>query len=265
MQQAADFLSECQGLHDLVSPMQSAELATITQFKNWTIEDVIGHLHMFNVAASLSIESDEKFFEFFAPIASDLNEGKSLLEAQGPWLGDLSGPALVDAWQEGFEHTANTYSNVDPKHRIKWAGPDMSARSSITARQMETWAHGQAIFDVLGVARIDTDGIKNIAHLGINTFGWTFVNRQWEVPNLAPHVSLLAPSGERWEWNEPQTDNCLTGSATEFCQVVTQTRHVGDTKLVCTGEAATKWMQNAQCFAGPPHAPPPPGSRFLVK
>ena len=38
----------------------------------------------------------------------------------------------------------------------------MSARSSISARLMETWAHGQAVYDRLGVVRVDTDRIRNI-------------------------------------------------------------------------------------------------------
>jgi len=33
----------------------------------------------------------------------------------------------------------------------------MSACSCITARQMETWAHGQAIYDELGQTRQNTD------------------------------------------------------------------------------------------------------------
>ena len=44
----------------------------------------------------------------------------------------------------------------------------MSVRSSISARLMETWAHGQEVYDVLGVLRVNSDRIRNIAHLGIN-------------------------------------------------------------------------------------------------
>jgi len=43
---------------------------------------------------------------------------------------------------------------------------------------------------------------------------------------------------------------------------VTQTRHVSDTDLRVTGETATQWMAQAQCFAGPPEPPPAPGTRF---
>ncbi len=138
----------------------------------------------------------------------------------------------------------------------------MSVRSSITARLMETWAHGQEVYDMLGVERVDTDRIKNIATLGVNTFGWTFANRRLEVPSPVPHVRLTAPSGAIWEWNEGVTSDRVEGSATEFCQVVTQVRSLADTKLQVTGDVATRWMSIAQCFAGPVSDPPAPGSRF---
>ena len=53
-----------------------------------------------------------------------------------------------------------------PKKRVQWFGPDMSVRSSITARLMETWAHSQAIYDLLGQTRTNTDRIKNIVIMG---------------------------------------------------------------------------------------------------
>jgi uncharacterized protein (TIGR03084 family) len=131
-----------------------------------------------------------------------------------------------------------------------------------TARQMETWAHGQAIYDLLGAARAPTNRLRNIAEIGVRTYGWTFVNRKQELPGPAPYVRLTGPSGEIWEWNDPSADNCVTGDALEFCQVVTQTRNVADTALTVIGAPATTWMHIAQCFAGPPEEPPPPGARL---
>ena len=81
------------------------------------------------------------------------------------------------------------------KQRVQWFGPDMSVRSSITARLMETWAHSQAIYDLLGQTRIDTDRIKNVVVMGVNTFGWTFTNRNLAVPTDIPHLRLSAPVG----------------------------------------------------------------------
>jgi uncharacterized protein (TIGR03084 family) len=79
-----------------------------------------------------------------------------------------------------------------------------------------------------------------------------------------PYVELTAPSGAVWTWNDPASSDSVRGSAEEFCMVVTQVRHVDDTALVATGDAARAWMDLAQCFAGPPEPGPEPGERKLV-
>ena len=57
----------------------------------------------------------------------------------------------------------------------------------------------------------------------------------------------------------------VEGQATEFCQVVAQTRALKDTSLRVEGDVAREWMSIAQCFAGPPENPPAPGSRFMLR
>ncbi|MEP0941174.1 MAG: TIGR03084 family metal-binding protein [Rhizobiaceae bacterium] len=265
MQQAEDFQQECLTLAALLDVQTDTVFERTTLFKGWTINDVIGHLHMFNVAARLALEDEAKFYDFIAPVVADLKQGKPMLASQNVWLDGLQGQALFDAWRAEYSATYEAYGASDPKQRIKWVGPDMSARSSITARQMETWAHGQEIFDCLGQHRADTDRLKNIAHLGVNTFGWTFINRKQEVPEPAPHVVLTAPSGEVWEWNTPQQDNRVSGPATDFCQIVTQTRNIADTTIKTSGDIAAHWLAIAQCFAGKPNDPPAPGQRHVAK
>jgi uncharacterized protein (TIGR03084 family) len=117
----------------------------------------------------------------------------------------------------------------------------------------------------LGVGRTSTDRLRNIAEIGVRTYGWTFANRQRAVPGPAPYVRLTAPSGGMWTWNDLTPDNAVTGDALAFCQVVAQTRNVADTNLQVTGEPATIWMSLAQCFAGPPVDPPAPGTRIMTQ
>jgi uncharacterized protein (TIGR03084 family) len=137
----------------------------------------------------------------------------------------------------------------------------MGVRMFTTARLMETWAHGQEVYDLMGVGREPTDRLKGIATIGVKTFGWTFVNRGLEIPGPPPYVRLVAPSGEIWEWNEPSDDECVRGDALDFCLAVTQGRNVADTRLEVVGEVASQWMAIAQCFAGGPVDPPKPGQR----
>jgi uncharacterized protein (TIGR03084 family) len=131
-----------------------------------------------------------------------------------------------------------------------------------TARLMETWAHSHAVYDLKGVERTYHDRIRNIVAIGVKTFGWTFVNRELEVPGPPPFVRLTAPSGAIWEYNDPSDEERIEGSAVDFCLTVAQVRNVADTQLRVVGDVAKRWMSIAQCFAGAPVDPPKPGYRL---
>jgi uncharacterized protein (TIGR03084 family) len=262
LRQATDFRDESEALHRLLTPLEESEFQRKTLFRGWTINDVVGHLHLWNWAADTTLRDGDRFLAFldeFRQQAASL--GFRGFEAR--WLAGRRGRALLDEWRSLYLATAERYASADPGVRVRWAGPDMGVRSAITARLMETWAHGQAIYDLLRVERIDTDRIRNIAHLGVHTFGWTFRNRRLDVPPAMPHVRLTAPSGAIWEWGEDSDEERIEGAASDFCQVVTQTRNVADTRLRVVGATATQWMSIAQCFAGPPETPPAPGTRFV--
>ena len=258
MQPATDFLDESNALHALVAPLSDAEFDQPTLFKRWTVDNILRHLHVWNIAAGLSLNGG--FDAFIASMAAGIRGGR-LPDFERDYLNGLSGQALASAWIEKAAEIARDFATADPKARLPWVGPEMSAISSITARLMETWAHGQAIYDLLGCERQDTDRIGNIVRLGVNTYGWTFKNRREDIPQPMPYLSLTAPSGATWEYGEPSDDERISGSASEFCQVVTQCRNIADTGLSVTGAVATRWMSIAQCFAGPPNDPPAPGLR----
>lgn len=260
MQQAIDFKDESAALAALVAPLSDEQYAQETLFKGWSINNILRHLHVWNIAASLSLTSEERFADFVKEMAEGIRGGR-LPDFEEAYLEGLSGQELRAVWVQKFEETAAQFADADPKLRVKWVGPDMSAISSITARLMETWAHGQAVYDLLGLDRADGDRIGNIVRLGINTYGWTFKTRKEEAPQPMPFVRLTAPSGKQWEYGEPSEDEYIAGSASEFCQVVTQCRNIADTQLQVTGANANQWMSIAQCFAGPPNEPPAPGLR----
>ena len=262
MQQAKDFLEESRDVAALISYLDETALQQKGDFKDWSIQDIIGHLYFWNHMALLSLTDGEGFQREFAPLAEYMLAGKDLKTYERESLSSLSGVDLVAAWRAQFEDTAKAYMQADPSQRCVWAGPSMSARSSISARQMETWSHAQAIYDVLGKQRVDTDRIRNIVILGINTFGWSFQVRGEAVPEAKPYLELLAPSGEVWGFNEPSEENLVRGAATDFAQVVTQTRNIADTTLELVGDVAQTWMSNAQCFAGGPVKPPAQGQRY---
>ncbi len=262
-QQPIDFRDESEALYATLVPLADADFARPTQFKGWTLNDVVSHLHVWNWAADLSLADPERFLDFRNKLLGAIADGRRLRDAETDWLDGARSHARLEQWRELYLAMAERFLAADPKQRVAWAGPDMSVRSSITARLMETWAHSQEVYDTLGLECAHTDRIKNIADLGVRTFGWAYVNRGRPVPGEVPYVRLIAPSGAVWEWNEPSAPNRIAGAAVDFCKVVTQTRNVADTALAVDGPVAQDWMSIVQCFAGPPEDPPAPGTRFL--
>jgi uncharacterized protein (TIGR03084 family) len=128
----------------------------------------------------------------------------------------------------------------------------MSLASSLTARIMETWAHGQDVFDARSTPHPVTAGVRHVAYLGYRTVGFSFVNRGLEAPTAPIGVVLTAPDGAEWSFGDPSAPDRVAGPALDFALVVTQRRHRDDTALTVTGPVATRWMEIAQAFAGPP-------------
>jgi uncharacterized protein (TIGR03084 family) len=262
--QAADFRAEAEALNQLLVTLKDADWDRATLFKQWTINDIVQHLHDGDLMAAASVAGPEQFSRFRAERQALIDSGLTRVQAARRRLGDLTGARLRERWLSGMADLCEKLSAMAPDTRLKWAGPDMGVRMFTTARQMETWAHGQAIYDLVGETRVPTDRLRSIAEIGVRTYGWTFANRKQPVPGPAPYVRLTAPSGAIWEWNDRTPDNAVEGDALPFCQIVTQTRNVADTDMKISGEPARIWMSLAQCFAGAPEDPPPPGTRVMA-
>ncbi|MGA1371459.1 MAG: TIGR03084 family metal-binding protein [Pseudomonadales bacterium] len=257
-QQVADLRAEGAELAAKLADLNTAEWSLRTTFKQWTVWDVVAHLHLSDHMGITSLQGEAPF----RALMHSMRDARVPMAAFARrWLGDISGPELLSRWQLLLQDLCDQLAATDPAQRLPWAGPSMKPRMFTTARQMETWAHGWEIWDLFGGDRPASDRLYNVATIGVRTFGWTFANRGVEPPGQPPRVELIAPSGARWIWNEGQLEDSVQGSAVEFCQVVTQVRNIADTALVVNGAVAQQWMAIAQCFAGPPADPPLPGTR----
>ena len=172
---------------------------------------------------------------------------------------------VMEYWGREREALVDALAAKGPKDRIPWVGPNMSVRSKATARIMETWAHAQDVVDTLGIERGPTNRLRHVAHIGVTTFGWSHVNHGLEVPDVAVRLELIGPSGDLWTWGPEDASDSIKGQAEDFCLVVVQRRHVGDTLLEVKGDVARNWMLIAQAFAGPPVDGPKPGERATIK
>ena len=264
LQQAYDFRDECNAVYSILENLKEQDYEMPTQFKGWTFNNVIGHLHVWNYAADISLKDGDEWKDFANSALQALGNGSSMNEFEQTITKGIQGPELLSMWKEYYIDMTERFAVADPKKRVKWMGPDMSVRSSISARHMETWAHAQELYDSLGLDRVNEDRIKNIVIIGNNTFKWCFTVHKKTLPSIKPFLKLTSPSGAIWEYNEPSEEHKIEGLAEEFCQVVTQVRNIKDVNLKLTGSIADEWMSVAQCFAGGAEQPPLPGTRKKV-
>jgi len=245
----SDLATEQEELDVIVAGIDERGWSTMTSADGWNIREQIRHLAYYEERARLAASEPQAFKKWLTDMMQDLKRFEEHIKTTGA---NLSSKSILNWWRTERKALLEILERMDPKHRLSWYGPDMSAISFATARLMETWAHGQDIVDALGLTRKPTDRLKHIAHLGVGTFGWSFVNRQMEAPHTPVRVELTGPSGDLWAWGPEETKDAVSGPAEDFCLVVVQRRHVSDTNLTIKGETAARWMSIAQAFAGPP-------------
>ena len=256
-----DLRAESQELDDLLGrPVDGSIWNLGTRFHGWSVWDEITHLHLFDELAVLALADRDAFMTERRLIEAQLAEGSQISGIARERFANLPGTAIAPRWRTGWQTLADTLAELDPKARLPWFGPDMSARSFATARMMETWAHGQDVWDALDQRRPPSPRLAHIAQLGVLTFGWSFANRGRRPSGSMPQVHLIGPQGEAWHWGDAASTERISGPALDFCLVVTQRRHVLDTHLEVDGDTAREWMLIAQCFAGPAASPPAPRS-----
>ena len=262
MQISLDLRAESDEFYAFLKTLDEKDWETPTLFMGWTPWDVVAHLHFFDIVSLSALEGREAFAVGQKDLMEGMKSGLSGQEQARRSLGQYDAATLLERWKKTDDDMAARLGESDPKRRLPWFGPDMGVQMFTTARYMETWAHSQAVYDLKQVTRAHTDRIQNIVTIGVKTFGWTFVNRQLEVPGPPPYVRLTAPSGAIWEYNDPSNSERVEGTALDFCLTVTQVRNVADTDLSVVGRVANQWMEVAQCFAGAPVDPPKPGVRL---
>jgi uncharacterized protein (TIGR03084 family) len=248
-----DLLAEHADLDALVASLTEAQWSTPTPADGWAVRDQVSHLWFFDQRALLALTDPDEFAADTARLFASGGTAASVAPGRA-----ISGAALLEEWRADRARLVAVARGVDPSARIPWYGPAMAARSFITARLMETWAHGQDVSDALEVQRAPTARLKHVAHIGVRARPFSYLINGLELPAAPVYVALRAPDGTTWEWGEPAPDR-VTGDALDFCLVVTQRRHRDDTALWVEGPAATEWIGIAQAFAGEPGSGRAPG------
>ncbi len=243
-----DLVAESAALRAVLAGLAAADWARPTPAAGWTVTDQVTHLAYFDDVTRLSVTDPERFAVEAGELTAGGDDYPDRIAAR--YRGTAPADALAWFDRARAELTA-AYRQADPSVRLPWFGPAMSPASSVTARLMETWAHGQDILDTFGITRVPAARMRHVADLGVRALRYAYAVNGLAVPADPIRVELAGPDGARWAWGPEGAANRVTGTALDFCLLVTQRRHRDDTALEVTGAAAEQWMSIAQAFAGP--------------
>jgi uncharacterized protein (TIGR03084 family) len=244
-----DLRAEGDRLWALVSGLDAAGWETPTPAPGWTVATQVAHLLWTDEVAVVAATDKERWDEL---VLAAIEDPTGYVDTCALEVARLAPPGLLARWGAAREALGRPLRELPEGHKMPWFGPPMSAASMATARFMETWAHSLDVHEALAVTAEPTDRVRHVAHLGVRTRSYAFGVHGLEPPADEFRVQLVAPSGETWAWGPEDAAQSVTGSAYDFCLLVTQRVHRDDTDLVAVGADADRWLDIAQAFAGPP-------------
>ncbi len=251
-----DLKAEGELLWNAVAGLDEAGWRKPTPAAGWDVATQVAHLLWTDEVAVLAA-TDTQAWD--ALVLRAIEDPDGFVDTAALEVARLSPQALLARWGSARTALDRALCGVPDGERLPWFGPPMSPASMATVRFMETWAHSLDVYDAIGVEadalqNHQSDRIRHVAHLGVRTRDFAFSVHGLDAPAEEFRIELSAPSGELWTWGPQDAIARVTGSAYDFCLLVTQRRHRDDADMVATGEDARRWLDIAQAFAGPPGA-----------
>jgi uncharacterized protein (TIGR03084 family) len=243
-----DLKTEGDQLWNAVAGLDADGWQTPTPAVGWSVATQVAHLLWTDEVAVVAATDKDAWDEL---VLVAIQDPTGYVDQQAIEVARLSPEALLARWGKAREALPVALRAVPAGQKMPWFGPPMSPTSMATARFMETWAHALDVYEALGIEPERSDRIRHVAHLGVRTRDFAYSVHELPPPTEEFRVDLLSPSGEQWAWGPEDAAQTVTGSAWDFCLLVTQRVHRDDTDLVASGAGAEQWLTIAQAFAGP--------------
>jgi uncharacterized protein (TIGR03084 family) len=252
----ADLAADGDAVDRMVAPLDPAQWTSPTPAPGWTIAHQIAHLAATFRLAKLAAADPAAFAAVTSTLSPDfsVNVDRALAE----YLADPC-DVLLSRWRQERAGVEKALRALPPDQEVPWLVRPIPAAVLAAAGMMELFGHGQDIADTLGIRREHTDRIRHLVAFAVRTWDFGYHARGLTPPEVTFRFELTAPSGGRWDFGPPNSEQRVTGPAADFCLLVTRRRHRADLALQATGAEADRWLDIAQAYRGPAGAGRQPG------
>ena len=217
-----------------------------TPAKGWDVRDTVAHLaDIDEIAIDTCTAGPRPLNDFAAQFASP--EDTTLW---GVLRGRRrSGREVLTWWEDTSSRERDVLAGVDAAMRIPW-GIGMRRQSLVTARLMETWAHGLDVREAVGLPVVDSDRLRHVAWLGYRALPYAFSFAGRERPPGELRVEVTSPSGDEiWEYGPADAPNRITGPAGELCRLYAHRISRDEARgLAAEGDGAVAALEVARAF-----------------
>ncbi|HEU5269840.1 MAG TPA: TIGR03084 family metal-binding protein [Jatrophihabitans sp.] len=252
----AALTAECDALDEVLAGLSLPDWNRQTPAPGWTISHQVAHLAATFALAGLAAEDPVAFKARLTGLSQHFDT--SVQQALQPYLNDPP-DVLMQRWQAERTNASAALAAVAEDELVPWLVNPLPPGVLAMAGMMEVFAHGQDIADALGLRPERTDRIRFLVEFAVRTWTFGYLARNLEGPQVEFRYELTGPSGRTWTYGPEDATDRITGSAEDFCLLVTRRRHRADLDVTAAGEAAEHWMDIAQCYRGPAGAGRRPG------
>jgi uncharacterized protein (TIGR03084 family) len=240
-----DLEAEQHALLDVVRAIGPDDWLRPTPARGWDVRDTIAHLADTDEMAIATATGGPGSLHARSEAAASTED----VTYPGVLHGRRRSGREVCGWFESSTAAMrDMFLALDPEVRVPW-GIGMRPASLVTARMMETWAHGLDVHAALGAESDDTDRLGHIAWLATRALPYAYTVAGREPPSEPVRVELTLPSGAPWSTGPEGAANRITGSAGEYCRVFVQRLRPSDAvTLRAEGAAAADVLSVARAY-----------------
>ena len=157
-QQPFDFRDESESLYQVLATLSDADFERTTQFKSWTVHDVVSHLHAWNWAADLALTNPAGFDEFRSKFLAEIGKGRRIRAVETDWLDGAKNRARLEQWRAFYLATlggaASLYlddriGNFDPGKEADFVVLDPAATPLMARRVARTETLAEKLFALM--------------------------------------------------------------------------------------------------------------------